>query len=117
MDEHKHNWDESYLNKDNFVFYPHEEVIRFVSKYIRKRVGLEAFHDVVPGVVGSRILDLGCGIGRHVMYCHDMGLQAYGVDLSSVAIQVAREWGERSGLPNPEERLQQGDIRELSWKK
>ncbi len=31
----KEFWEESYLKKDNFVFYPHEEVIRFFSKYIR----------------------------------------------------------------------------------
>jgi len=38
-------WEESYRRGDNFVFYPHEEVIRFVSKYIRKRVGLNEFVD------------------------------------------------------------------------
>ena len=34
-------WEKSYKNFDNFLFYPHEEVIRFVSKYIRKKVGFE----------------------------------------------------------------------------
>jgi len=40
MENQKKKWEESYLNRDNFVFYPHEEVIRFVSKSIRKRIGL-----------------------------------------------------------------------------
>ncbi len=35
MDNQKYEWDKSYQNLDNFVFYPHEEVIRFVSKFIR----------------------------------------------------------------------------------
>ena len=30
----KDEWDESYKNKDNYMFYPHEDVIRFISKYI-----------------------------------------------------------------------------------
>ncbi len=40
-------WEESYRRKENFVFYPHEELIRFVSKYIRKRIGLDEWKDVV----------------------------------------------------------------------
>jgi len=30
----KENWNNSYKNKDNFVFYPNEEIIRFISKYV-----------------------------------------------------------------------------------
>lgn len=29
-------WDDSYRNRDNILFYPYEEIIRFVSKYIKK---------------------------------------------------------------------------------
>jgi hypothetical protein len=42
----KAEWDRSYENRDNFVFYPHEEVIRFVSRFIRKRIGLDEFKGV-----------------------------------------------------------------------
>lgn len=112
----KNEWDKSYDNRDNYVFYPHEEVIRFVSKFIRKRVGLAEFRDVALDVSGGgRVLDLGCGIGRHVIYCHDMGLEAYGIDLSDVAVEVARKWGRQNGLPEIEQRVQQGDIRHLPW--
>lgn len=111
----KSEWDKSYENRDNFVFYPHEEVIRFVSKFIRKRIGLNEFRDVAPHGEERRVLDLGCGIGRHVIYCHEMGLSAYGVDLSDAAILVAREWGEQKQLPEPEKRVLQGDIRNLQW--
>lgn len=44
-DVKKDKWDAIYKNKDNFVFYLHEEVIRFVSKYIRKRVGDKNYID------------------------------------------------------------------------
>lgn len=115
MDNNKAEWDRSYGNRDNFVFYPHEEVIRFVSKFIRKRVGLREFSDVVTDACQKRILDLGCGIGRHVIYCHEMGMEAYGVDLSSAAVSVARQWADTVGMPQPSTRIVQGDIRHLPW--
>lgn len=115
MNNKKADWDKSYENRDNFVFYPHEEVIRFVSKFIRKRIALNDFHDATPGSALGRVLDLGCGIGRHVIYCHDMGLEAYGVDLSDAAVRVACEWAGQKNLPEPEKRIIQGDIRRLPW--
>jgi SAM-dependent methyltransferase len=116
MISRENEWNKSYHNKDNFVFYPHEEVVRFVSKYIRKKVGLNDFLDLALDIGdGVRVLDLGCGIGRHVIYCHDMGLEAYGVDLSQVAVDVARNWCEKIGFLDAESRIQQADIRHLPW--
>ena len=115
MYNYQNEWDRSYEQRDNFVFYPHEEVIRFVSKYIRKRVGLNSFRDIAQGIKPGRVLDLGCGIGRHVIYCHDMGLESYGIDLADTAVQVAREWWRAKNLPEAEQRIMQGDIRHLPW--
>lgn len=115
MKNNKSDWDKSYEKRDNFVFYPHEEVIRFVSKFIRKRVGLNDFLNAAPDSAEGKVLDLGCGIGRHVIYCHEMGLDAYGVDLSDTAVTIARQWGEKKGLPSPEDRIRQGDVRQLPW--
>jgi ubiquinone/menaquinone biosynthesis C-methylase UbiE len=115
MNTQKNEWEESYRNRDNFVFYPHEEVIRFVSKYIRKRIGFGEFRDILSCNPPSRILDLGCGIGRHVVYCHDMGLDAYGVDLSEYAVGIACSWARNSGMKEPESKIVQGDVRNLPW--
>lgn len=115
MDNKQGEWDKSYQNLDNFVFYPHEEVIRFVSKYISKRTGLDEKKDVVSGPEKARILDLGCGIGRHVIYGHEMGLDSYGIDLSGAAIQVATEWANRKGMSESSRKILQGDIRQLPW--
>lgn len=114
-DNHKLEWENSYHNRDNFLFHPHEEVIRFVSKYIRKRVGLNQFRDAIPADGPRRLLDLGCGIGRHVMYCHDMGLEAYGVDLSDAAIAAAIDWACTRGSKELAPRLLQSDARCLPW--
>ena len=115
MNNNQAEWDNSYQNRDNFVFYPHEEVIRFVSKFIRKRTGLDEYKDAAHKTEEARVLDLGCGIGRHVIYCNEMGLDAYGIDLSGTAVQVATEWAARKGISEPNRKIQQGDIRQLPW--
>ena len=108
-------WEDSYKNRDNFVFYPHEEVIRFISKNIRKRIGPNDFIDVVNDPGNKPIIDLGCGIGRHVMYCHEMGLPIYGVDLSKTAIDAAKEWARSCGTKDLASRVVQSDARNLPW--
>ncbi len=114
QDKYKTAWEDSYRDGGNFVFYPHEEVIRFFSKYIRKRIGLDKFQDIKTAS-GKKVLDFGCGIGRHVICSHEMGLDAYGIDLSESAIQVAIEWASRIGMEDPENKIIQGDIRKLPW--
>ena len=89
MDLRTEQWDDSYGHKDNFVFYPHEEIIRFVSKYFKKRIGIEEFQIVKNA---NKCLDLGCGIGRHVFYLDEYGFTPFGVDLSKVAIDIAKKW-------------------------
>ena len=111
----KSEWEDSYGNLDNHLFYPNEEVIRFVSKYIRKRIGLNQFIDILPCSSSRRVLDLGCGIGRHVMYCHDMGLEAYGVDLSEMAIATSIKWACSRGSNELIPRLVQTDARSLPF--
>lgn len=115
--ERKDAWEESYRRGDNFVFYPHEEVIRFVSKFIRKKVGLYDYIDLVKGLNQGRgrVLDLGCGIGRHVKFCSEIGLDAYGIDLSEAAVTVARNWLISRGFTDAEARVFQGDVRCLPW--
>jgi len=115
VDDKKEAWNSSYAAGDNILFYPHEEVIRFFSKFIRKRIGLNEFFDVSKNASGKRVLDLGCGIGRHVMYSHEMGLDAYGIDLSETAINVARKWADEKELPEPDVRLIRGDVGCLPW--
>jgi SAM-dependent methyltransferase len=112
----KEQWEKSYKNKDNFVFYPNEEVIRFTSKYIRKRVGLDEFVDVHNYSDNPKVLDLGCGIGRHIIYGLDMKLDMYGIDLSEVAINFARKWAKQNGMVDVNEKIVQGDICNLPWK-
>jgi len=105
-------WDLSYQHGDNFLFYPHEEVIRFVSKYIKKRTGINEYKEISPLMRG---LDLGCGIGRHVIYLDDMKLEAYGIDLSKTAVEKAKKWCEYLGKNHLKDRFEIGDITKIPY--
>jgi SAM-dependent methyltransferase len=54
---------------------------------------------VMPEVAGRlrdhgcrRVLDLGCGSGRHVVYLAQQGFVVLGLDNSPTALQLTREW-------------------------
>ena len=80
MNSIKEAWEKSYLNKDNYLFYPNEEVIRFFSKYIYKQVGLDLFKKKHLAK-DPKLLVFGCGIGRHLIYSYKLGINTYGIDL------------------------------------
>lgn len=44
------------------------------------------------------VLDSGCGEGRNSIYLAKQGFRVYGLDISAVAIEKARQWAEREGL-------------------
>jgi SAM-dependent methyltransferase len=45
-----------------------------------------------------RVLDLGCGTGRHVVYLARHGFEVHGFDISSKAVQMAKQWLEDEKL-------------------
>jgi len=108
-------WNDSYLRRENHVFWPSDELVRFVSRHIRRRIGIGEVVDVAPDALGSRVLDAGCGIGRNLVFGHEMGLIMHGMDLSQVAIDRAREWLSAKGAPDAEDRVVQADISQLPW--
>lgn len=89
MDFKKEEWDNSYKKKDNFTFYPNEEVIRFVSKYIKKKIDIKEYY-IKANL--RKCLDLSCGIWRHILYLDDLGFDVYGIDISDEAIKFAYKW-------------------------
>lgn len=119
MEEEKFNcikeWNNSYQKRQNFVFYPHEEVIRFISKYFRKRIGFDEYKAIHSSkeLVG---LDLGCGIGRHVKYLHEMGIEPYGIDLSIEATEYAKKWFRKIHLENLSRNVTTGSITSMPYK-
>lgn len=47
----------------------------------------------------SRVLDLGCGMGRHVLYLASKGFEVWGCDVAPTAVAASRQALAESGLP------------------
>jgi len=68
----------------------------------------ERLKELVPFVVEAlptfkrnkikRVLDLGCGAGRHCIYLAKNGFDVVGVDASLSALKLAKRWGQEENL-------------------
>jgi SAM-dependent methyltransferase len=76
----KHPWEEIYA-KDGRVFHEpfpgFEEVVRIFKEH-----GCE------------RIIDLGCGSGRHAVHLHKAGFSVLGADISLTGLKLAHDWAQ-----------------------
>ncbi|MFA6316393.1 MAG: class I SAM-dependent methyltransferase [Elusimicrobiota bacterium] len=116
MPDRASTWDASYKRRENFVFWPGDELVRFVSRRLRRRCGLERFKDIAPGAAGSRVLDIGCGIGRNLAFGTEMGFAMYGMDLSPVAVAASRRWlGRLIGPSAARRRVAVGSVQRIPW--
>ena len=88
-------WNDSYDRGENHFYKPCDELVRFVSHYLRRRTSWTDFADVLPGAKDSRVLDVGCGIGRNLIFGSEWGFEMYGNDLSAKAVEIACEWLEK----------------------
>ena len=91
-------WDVCWGHEESQPWYPDEQVVRFLARYVSRRMGFAA-HAVrhAAGATPSG-LDLGCGKGRHVLLMCELGIHAHGLDVSEVAISFARAWLKSRGL-------------------
>jgi SAM-dependent methyltransferase len=46
----------------------------------------------------SRLLDLGCGSGRHVVHLAKEGFKVHGTDISPTGLRMTRDWLVEEGL-------------------
>ncbi len=90
-------WNASYERKENHILYPKEEVVKFLSRFVRRRTGAETFKDVLVTTLPLRGLDLGCGIGRQTILLEEFGIHGYGVDISEHALAEARKLARSMG--------------------
>jgi SAM-dependent methyltransferase len=56
--------------------YPSERVVQFLSR------------------LSGTLLDFGCGAGRHMKLAKELGFDVYGSDISAVAREYAKQWGQ-----------------------
>lgn len=69
--------------------YPSESVIRFVMTHFPSERNERA---------RTRILDLGCGAGRHTLFLAREGFQVYGTDVSATGLEFTRALLASEGL-------------------
>ena len=87
----KSNWDESYERAENHIFYPKEEVVKFLNRFVRKKKLKNNFKNILYNDERAiRGLDFGCGIGHTTKLMNDFNIQSYGVDISDVAIKTSK---------------------------
>jgi len=47
MKLYKSEWDDSYDRYENHIFYPKEEVVKFLNHFVRKKIGNNTFRDIL----------------------------------------------------------------------
>ena len=100
-------WNESYIRGENNILYPQSEVIRFLNKFVAKRLSMDETNHLLKrsGTV-RRCLDFGCGVGTHAQTCEDFGLVGYGIDISAEAISRAQNYAKENDKPELADRFQ-----------
>lgn len=71
-----------------------------------------AFVPLLKACGAQRVLDLGCGAGRHTVYLAGEGFQVYGFDIADNGLQSTREWLARENLSAE---LKRGDIEQIPY--
>ncbi len=91
-------WNELFKQEEFRWKNPHGQVVALAPRL--KEQGLR------------RVLDLGCGAGRHLVYLAREGFEVYGLDIAENGLSHAREWLTREGLAAE---LRRGDIAEIPY--
>ena len=102
-------WDHIYGEKFMTMWYPNEDIVRFCSRLIKKRVTYDTY-DVRKNV--QSVLDLGCGNGRHIIFFGRKGFKVSGIDISTKAIEWAKDWCRWEGV---EADLRVGNVTQLPY--
>lgn len=89
----KKGWNKVFKEKGKIWIKLQEDIPRLGEKW--KKEGMK------------RILDLGCGYGRHLIYLAKKGFEMYGIDIAEEGIKIARKWLKEENL---RANLRVGDI-------
>src|SRR3989338_2127374 len=79
----KKQWNEVYVN-DNFTKKPQRNLPQIANFFKLNNI--------------SRILDLGCGSGRNIVYLAKEGFEMYGLDISSEGVHKTKLWLKKEGV-------------------
>ena len=71
-------WNSIFAEKGKVFIKPHPDMEKIV----------EIFHERKS----RKILDLGCGTGRHLVYFSKHGFEVYGLDAAPKGLEIAQQW-------------------------
>jgi SAM-dependent methyltransferase len=92
-----------YMKQWNKIFEKKGKVFRGVKKNLPEIVEIFKKKNV------KKVLDLGCGSGRHVVYLAKKKFEVYGIDIAEAGIKIAKSWLKEENL---KANLKKGNIYE-----
>lgn len=95
-------WRELHKSSRHRTKYPVENVVRFIFKNF-KRDGSE------------KILDLGCGAGRHVIFMATEGIVPYGLDFSQEGVEYTRSVLSEMGMHEYAENIKVSNVTDIPF--
>ena len=102
-DINREQWTKLHQNKRYRPKYPSEIVVQFVFRNFDRNGE-------------TKILDLGCGAGRHVFFMGREGIVPDGIDYSEAGIQFTKESMNEYGMSNYAENMRVGSLTQLPYK-
>jgi SAM-dependent methyltransferase len=92
-----------YMRQWNKIFKKGGKVFRGIKTNLSEVVEIFKKENV------KKILDLGCGSGRHVVYLAKKKFEVYGIDIAEVGIKITKDWLKGENL---KANLKEGNIYE-----
>lgn len=80
------HWNALHADRQHQLRFPSEYVVRWRHRGLGGKAATE-----------QRVLDLGCGGGRHTIFFAQEGFETYATDISAMAIAHLREWASKAG--------------------
>lgn len=80
------------IDQWNKIFKQYGKVFTKTQEDLPKIVKIFKKHNI------KRVLDLGCGSGRHIIYLAKKGLQVYGIDIAEEGMKITKEWLKKEKL-------------------
>ncbi|NJE26050.1 class I SAM-dependent methyltransferase [Thermococcus sp. MV5] len=86
----KHEWEEFFDREADYYL---QEPF---TKYTKKEIDFLLEEFKLPE--GAKILDVGCGVGRHSIELAKRGYRVTGIDISQKMLEKAKEWAQKEGV-------------------
>jgi ubiquinone/menaquinone biosynthesis C-methylase UbiE len=93
-------WEEQTF-KAQFNWERYYSTLKRMPKRLRETA--QFVNDILPDLKNQKVekvLDLGCGAGRHCVLLANSGFEVIGIDISKTALKIARRWLRKDKLGN-----------------